>query len=55
MVQVCGHETISDILNRLGIERDLICAVIFNGTFINFDARLNSDGTLKLLPAVGGG
>lgn len=50
----CG-ETISDIISRLGLQRDLVCAAILNEKFSTFDTRIEQSGTLKLLPAVGGG
>lgn len=54
-IQVSSNETISDIIGRLNIDRELVCAAFFDGTFLNFDTRINRDGKLMLLPAVGGG
>jgi sulfur carrier protein ThiS len=54
-ILVNGDETISDIINRLRIDRELVCAAIFEGTFITFETLIQKSGTLKLLPAVGGG
>lgn len=48
-------ETISDILDRLGIDREMVQMAFVDGRFVDFETPLTNAGKVLLLPAIGGG
>lgn len=54
-VQINGNETISEIIDCLSINSDLVGMAILNDDFISLDAKVEKGGKLKLLAFVGGG
>ncbi|TIH18409.1 MoaD/ThiS family protein [Marinifilum sp. JC120] len=48
-------ETVTDVLNRVGIPVDEVKIIFINGVSSKFDAVLSDGDRVGLFPAVGGG
>lgn len=48
-------DTVMDVIQKLGIDKELVQMAFVDGKFVNFTTPLKKAGRILLLPAVGGG
>ena len=55
VVELPDQATIADLIQRLGVPRDLECVVLLNGANVDTDARLRGGDVIDIFPPLAGG
>ena len=55
VVELSDQATIADLIQRLGVPRDLECVVLLNGANVDTDARLRGGDVIDIFPPLAGG
>jgi sulfur carrier protein ThiS len=54
-VEIGQEATVEDVLEKLGIDSDLVMLFVIDGDLADVDSRLEDGVTLELIPPISGG